>query len=97
MSLDQSGQFQIKQTNIGSFNFPTALTGNSTTDNYAFSFQGVRGSGINLSHNATSRNIQIIAGDDGVVLAGSGTSFSAISSDERLKHNWIGLKMQQIK
>ena len=89
VTLDQNGQLVIKQANIGSFQFPTALTGNSTTDNYSFSFQGVRGSGINLSHNADSRNIQVIAGTSGgVVLSGTGTSWSAISSDERLKQNW---------
>ena len=89
VSLDQSGQLVIKQTNIGSFQFPTALAGDSSTDNYTFSFQGVRGSGIDLKHNTDSRNIRIIAGTGGVQLnTGGATSWSAVSSDERLKQNW---------
>ena len=80
VTLDQSGQLVIKSTNIGSFQFPTAMTGDSSTDNYTFSFQGVRGSGIDLKHNTDSRNIRIIAGTGGVQLnTGGATSWSAVS------------------
>ena len=87
--IDKDGQGIFTIANIGTFNLsPTAATGDSSTDNYSISFQGDRGNGFRFQHNVTSRNIQIIAGNNGVVLAGGGTSFSAISSDERLKQNW---------
>ena len=65
---------------------PIGAAGSENYTNYVM--RRNRGTGINYEHNATSRDIRIIAGGNGVVLSGNGSSFSAISSDERKKQNW---------
>ena len=65
---------------------PIGAAGSENYTNYVM--RRNRGTGLNYEHNATSRDIRIIAGGNGVVLSGNGSSFSAISSDERKKQNW---------